>query len=120
MRQSVRAVLFAAALVLASGVGRAEEPPKTLKAQETCPVMGGRVNENAYVDYQGKRIYVCCASCLKELQADPEKYLKKLEAMGEQAQPIPADESAAPQPGAPAPPAAPAAETAPVPAAPAR
>jgi hypothetical protein len=56
---------------------------KTLAPQTTCPVMGGAINKKLYVDYKGKRIYVCCPGCIGELKADPEKYIKKLEAMGQ-------------------------------------
>lgn len=54
-----------------------------LKPQTTCPVMGGDINKNFYVDYKGKRIYVCCEGCLGELKKNPEKYIKKLESMGQ-------------------------------------
>ena len=49
-----------------------------LKPQTTCPVLDGAISRDLFVDYQGKRIYVCCAGCLDALKADPEKYLKKL------------------------------------------
>ena len=52
--------------------------------QTTCPVMEGTVNKNIYTDYQGKRIYFCCAGCDQEFKKDPGKYLKKLEAEGVQ------------------------------------
>jgi len=50
--------------------------------QTTCPVMGGAIDKNRYVDYDGKRIYVCCNMCVKTVKADPVKYIKKLEAEG--------------------------------------
>jgi YHS domain-containing protein len=56
---------------------------KTLAPQTTCPVMGGAIDKKLYVDYKGKRIYVCCPGCISELKADPEKYIKKLEDMGQ-------------------------------------
>lgn len=52
------------------------------QAQKKCPVMGGTINKEIYVDYQGKRIYFCCPACPKEFMKDPDKYLKKLEAEG--------------------------------------
>jgi YHS domain-containing protein len=55
----------------------------TLVPQTTCPVMGGTINKKYHVDYKGKRIYVCCPGCIPELKKDPEKYIKKLEAMGQ-------------------------------------
>lgn len=44
--------------------------------------MGGKINKNLYVDYQGKRIYVCCGMCIGKVKADPPKYIKELEAKG--------------------------------------
>jgi hypothetical protein len=44
--------------------------------------MGGEVNKKLFVDYQGKRVYVCCNACVKPLKTDPEKHIKKLEAKG--------------------------------------
>ncbi|MBI5833338.1 MAG: hypothetical protein HZB16_13655 [Armatimonadetes bacterium] len=42
---------------------------------KTCPVMKGRaVNPDLFVEYKGKKIYVCCRKCLAEVQAHPEKY----------------------------------------------
>lgn len=45
-----------------------------------CPVMlRTRVKEKFYADYQGRKIYFCCRSCIKSFQKHPEKYLKNLE-----------------------------------------
>ena len=33
------------------------------KVQTVCPVMGGVINKDLYVDYKGKRIYFCCPDC---------------------------------------------------------
>ena len=51
-------------------------------AQSKCPVLGNKIDEKVFVDYQGKRIYFCCAGCIDEFKKDPEKYLKKMEAEG--------------------------------------
>ncbi|OQC33211.1 MAG: hypothetical protein BWX70_00262 [Verrucomicrobia bacterium ADurb.Bin070] len=53
-----------------------------VKAQTTCPVMGGQVDKTKFIDYAGKRIYVCCESCIATIKKDPAKYVKKLEAEG--------------------------------------
>lgn len=53
-----------------------------IKPQTTCPVMGGAIDKNLYVDYNGKRVYMCCKGCEGALKKDPEKYIKKLEAEG--------------------------------------
>jgi len=52
------------------------------QAQATCPVLGGTINKDVYVDYKGQRVYFCCAACIPEFQKDPEKYLEKLKAQG--------------------------------------
>ena len=51
-------------------------------AQTTCPVMGGKINKAIFADYQGKRVYFCCAGCPAEFQKDPAKYVKILEDQG--------------------------------------
>ena len=50
--------------------------------QTNCPVMGGPVDHKLYVDADGYRIYVCCGMCVKEVKADPAKYIAKLKAEG--------------------------------------
>ena len=74
MKKSMLMVLLlvAAAFVYAEG-----------KPQTTCPVMEGKaVNPKLYVDADGYRIYVCCGGCVKEVKADPAKYIAKLKAEG--------------------------------------
>src|SRR5271157_2480793 len=56
---------------------------KKLKPQSTCPVTGDPIDKKLYVDYKGKRIYVCCSMCIDSVKKDPEKYIKKLESMGQ-------------------------------------
>jgi YHS domain-containing protein len=51
-------------------------------SQEKCPVLGNPINKNVYTDYEGKRIYFCCAGCPQEFKKDPAKYMKKLEEQG--------------------------------------
>lgn len=46
--------------------------------QTTCPVMGGPIDKNIFVEYQGKKVYFCCKDCLATFNADPEKYISKL------------------------------------------
>lgn len=53
-----------------------------VKAQTTCPVMGGAIDKSKFVDYDGKRIYVCCGGCIATIKKNPAKYVKKLEAEG--------------------------------------
>jgi hypothetical protein len=56
---------------------------KALVAQTKCPVMGEPINKKLYVDYQGKRIYVCCGMCVTQVKEDPAKWIKKLAEMGQ-------------------------------------
>jgi YHS domain-containing protein len=64
--------------IFAVGPGLAAEA----KAQTVCPVLGGNVDKQVYMDYQGKRIYFCCQGCDKEFRKDPEKYMKKIQEQG--------------------------------------
>jgi YHS domain-containing protein len=45
-----------------------------------CPVMGNPVSADAFVDYNGYRIYFCCPGCDTKLVKNPEKYAEKLKA----------------------------------------
>ena len=53
-----------------------------VKRQTVCPVMGGEVDKTQFVDYDGKRIYVCCGGCIAKIKKDPAKYVKQLEDQG--------------------------------------
>jgi YHS domain-containing protein len=65
----------------ATAATAAEGESKPVK-QTTCPVMGGPINKEIFADYDGKRVYFCCAACLETFNKDPEKYIKKLEDQG--------------------------------------
>ena len=63
------------------------------KAQATCPVLDEPINsKDVYIDYNGQRIYLCCAGCKAAFSKDPEKYIKKLEAEGVQIEKAPSKE----------------------------
>lgn len=64
----------------AQAVPAAAAPAPTVATAEqtTCPVMGGAINKAIFVEYQGKKVYFCCAGCPEAFQADPQKYLAKL------------------------------------------
>lgn len=81
----VAGVLIAGAAVAAEGHGDHAKPTEEAKItpQATCPVMGGKVNKDLYVDHDGKRIYVCCKGCIAPVQKEFAKYAKKVEASGE-------------------------------------
>jgi YHS domain-containing protein len=46
--------------------------------QTTCPVMGGAINKDIFVEYKGKKVYFCCNGCPDTFKANPEKYISKL------------------------------------------
>jgi uncharacterized membrane protein len=46
---------------------------------KTCPVMEGEpVLPDLFVEYEGKRVYFCCESCVDDFKADPEAYIGNL------------------------------------------
>lgn len=55
---------------------------ETLQPQTRCPVMDGTINKSLFVEYEGKRIYVCCKECIEPVKKDPAKYIRELEADG--------------------------------------
>lgn len=68
--------------LLIGSAALAEKEAK-LKAQTVCPVMGGKINKNSFLDHEGQRIYVCCPGCLPALKKNPAKYIKKMAEKGE-------------------------------------
>jgi len=46
--------------------------------QTTCPVMGGAINKELFVEYKGKKVYFCCKGCEEQFNKEPEKYIAKL------------------------------------------
>jgi hypothetical protein len=40
--------------------------------------MGGAINLKHYVEYAGRRIYVCCPPCTEKIEADPKTYADKV------------------------------------------
>ncbi len=73
-------VLFAVTLgLLFSGwtMGIALAGPQT-----KCPVMNLKVDDNTYVDHQGKRVKMCCSACVETFKKEPDRYMKKMDAEG--------------------------------------
>ena len=47
--------------------------------QTVCPVLEGNpINREIFADYQGQRVYFCCASCKASFLEAPKKYLARL------------------------------------------
>ena len=59
-----------------------ETAPTPAWRQTTCPVMGGPVNSDIYVDHQGQRVHFCCQGCVQAFQNDPERYVEVLRNQG--------------------------------------
>lgn len=79
--------LFACALALTIPL-RADEP-KSPNVQKLCPVMNEPINKNLFVDFEGKRIYVCCPHCIEKVKDNPKKFIRQLEAEGITLEPVP-------------------------------
>jgi len=56
----------------------AEDVKETATEQTTCPVMGGEINKDVFVEYKGKKVDFCCPGCEDTFLKDPEKYIEKL------------------------------------------
>jgi len=78
----MKALLFVGVLLASVSMVFAESTNVATKAQTTCPVMGGGVDQKIFVDYQGQRIYFCCSGCSTAFNKDPEKYMKKFKEQG--------------------------------------
>ncbi len=79
MNKNVLKTAFAAfflALLLIQGVAFGQH-----QANSLCPIMPGeKVKSKFFVDYQNRRIYLCCKNCVKTFKRNPEKYLGYLAA----------------------------------------
>jgi hypothetical protein len=42
--------------------------------------MGGPIHKDIFVDHEGRRVYFCCAGCVKAFKEDPARYLAKVDA----------------------------------------
>ena len=101
----IRHILFAlSGLLLLAGLARADDKPAAakpeVKAQTKCPVTGEDIDKDAYVDYQGKRIYFCCnmMGCDKKFLAKADEMVKKMQAEGVTLATAPAAKAAAVKP----------------------
>jgi hypothetical protein len=74
--------LLAAAATLAT-VARAEDQPKPDK-MTTCPVSGekldGDMGKPFVFTYKDQEVKLCCKSCKKDFDKDPDKYMAKIRA----------------------------------------
>lgn len=63
-----------------------EKADSTFKSQKTCPIMGGPIDKEIFVDYKDFRIYVCCERCISLVKKQPENALQQLRNMGQRAE----------------------------------
>lgn len=72
------------ALVLFAGASFAADAPAPAAAYPltTCVVSGEKLGTmgKAYVfKHEGREVQLCCKSCIKDFNKDPQKFLKKLD-----------------------------------------
>ena len=98
-RWTAMGVMFLAGLVVVPALGQqtegtscqqgqiASDTPKAesgqLKPQTVCPIMGGKIDKQVFVDVAGYRFYACCPSCLAKIKADPAQAVATLKVKGE-------------------------------------
>jgi len=78
----VLVVLLSTTMICLSGCRKKTEPAASTSPgmieQKMCPVLGGPVDKNIFTEYQGKKVYFCCAECKEQFEKEPEKYISKL------------------------------------------
>ncbi len=52
------------------------------RRQTHCPVMGGPINRDHFVEVEGYRIYVCCPGCDDAILEDPQRYIRAMREEG--------------------------------------
>jgi YHS domain-containing protein len=75
-----RAIKFIFAVCLT--VGLAAVAAEKGKAQLDCPVRGGEIDKEVFVDFDGKRIYFCCPGCDTKFLKDAKANVAKMEKEG--------------------------------------
>ncbi len=59
-------------------MAKVQEMIKSASEQTKCPVMGGDIDKSVFTTYKDKKVYFCCAACIRPFEADSEKYVSKL------------------------------------------
>ncbi len=67
------------------------DTPAAKRPQTHCPIAGGEIERDVFIDYGGYRIYFCCPGCDEDFLADAEKYISKMRAEGIELEQTPAD-----------------------------
>ena len=63
--------------------------------QTLCPIMDEEIDSTVFLDWEEKRIYFCCAPCIKKFKKDPDTYLKTMAEKGVTLEEIPQVDDAA-------------------------
>lgn len=81
----------------AHGATEYAAPRATNQGKQThCPIMGGEINPDVFIEYKGARVYFCCWGCDDKFLAEPEKFIPKLrESVQQQIKSTDASESTA-------------------------
>jgi Cu(I)/Ag(I) efflux system membrane fusion protein len=58
-----------------------EEPTET-RSQTHCPIMGGKINPELYVDHGGYRVFFCCGGCVEPFKKEADKHIKIMQDKG--------------------------------------
>lgn len=72
----------------AAHAGDGAAAAEQLEPQKTCPVMGGEINKELFVEQDGKRIYVCCEGCIEQVKNNFSQQVEKLAEMGQKPEKI--------------------------------
>ena len=75
MFRSFPVVLLGLLLMLGGLLAVGAEPKAAVKPK--CPVRGGAIDTSVSADYQGKKVYFCCAKCVKKFEDGTAKYAAK-------------------------------------------
>ncbi len=75
MFRSFPVVLLGSLLMLGGLLAVGAEPKAAVKPM--CPVGGGAIDKSVSTDYKGKKVYFCCAKCIKKFENDTAQYAAK-------------------------------------------
>ncbi len=75
MFRSFPVVLLGSLLMLGGLLAVGAEPKAAVKPQ--CPVGGDAIDKSVSTEYKGKKVYFCCAKCVKAFENDTAKYASK-------------------------------------------
>jgi len=82
MKRGIVSVVLVLGLFLYGSLVVVGQSAAGSSSQAKCPVMGLGIDQKVYVDFEGKRVYLCCSNCVEKFKADPAGYVNKLESQG--------------------------------------